>query len=182
MGRLLDEPKFPVVDPTPGFAQTGRCHGMRSGSAHPPSRRVGAATASGAGQRLPAPSMRAACCSTAAVLLLAHLPASAPACAVGNFSMEDWGVFAGVTAVSFPLGFIAGAPWLACGAVPALPVGRCHSHARLTQSSAEYSQLAVRAGTAVVLLVCSWHAAQRVCCMPPQGISRSAACSCGGTV
>lgn len=50
MGKIFDEPKYPVVDKAPGFWKT-----------------------------------------------------------VGNFSLRDWGVVAGVTAVSIPAGYAAGA-------------------------------------------------------------------------
>lgn len=32
-----------------------------------------------------------------------------PCCAVGNFSLTDWGVFGGLSAISYPLGYAAGA-------------------------------------------------------------------------
>ncbi|PRW60584.1 NADH-ubiquinone oxidoreductase kDa subunit-like [Chlorella sorokiniana] len=50
MGKILDEPKWPVVDAAPSFSKT-----------------------------------------------------------VGNFSLDDWGLAAGVAAVSAPLGYLAGA-------------------------------------------------------------------------
>ncbi|KAL4855037.1 Protein S-acyltransferase 11 [Chlorella vulgaris] len=50
MGRILDAPKWPVIDPAPGFGKT-----------------------------------------------------------VSNFNLEDWGLAAAVTAISFPLGYLAGA-------------------------------------------------------------------------
>lgn len=53
-----------------------------------------------------------------------------PPVAVANFNFEDWGVMAGVTAVCFPLGYLAGerlsALMLVAAAPPAAPLIRCH--------------------------------------------------------
>ena len=51
------------------------------------------------------------------------VPLSAPPAAVGNFSLEDWGIFGGVTAASFPIGFLAGAVLVSTRS--RLPAARC---------------------------------------------------------
>lgn len=51
----------------------------------------------------------AAALGTAAVLLTRTPPSAWWSGAVGNFSLMDWGIFAGLTGISLPLGYAAGA-------------------------------------------------------------------------
>lgn len=96
--QILDEPKYAVVDAAPSFSKTGAPSAAAGSAVEAP---VDGTIA--AARRLPA-----ACLPLAASPPSTCLPRCSPP-AVGNFSMDDWGLFAGVTAVSFPLGWLAGA-------------------------------------------------------------------------
>jgi len=79
MGKILDDPPFPVIERAPGFWRTGAlvlgCHLFRWCKPH----------------RFLTPLRPFGCC------------------AVGNFNLTDWGVFGGLSAISYPLGYAAGA-------------------------------------------------------------------------
>ena len=108
MGKILDEPRFPVVDNAPDFWKTGACR-----HEDPPGQgRNVAAT-----PRLAVPPLRGR--------RLRRRRSRSRACrlslAVGNFNMSDWGMCAGVTAVCAPVGFYAGGARCRGGAAPGLP-------------------------------------------------------------
>ena len=79
MGVIFDEPKYPVIDPAPGFWRTGKDPLMRDRSG-----------LQGAPFMSSAPHNRRSVST------------------VGNYGLRDYGTFAGVTALCAPYGYYVG--------------------------------------------------------------------------
>ncbi len=91
MGKVLDEPKYAVVDPAPSASKIGE-HRRGRDAAGLGTR---ASQLSAAGRRHP-------------TLVEASRVGFHVVYAVGNFNANDWMIFGGMTAASFPLGYLAG--------------------------------------------------------------------------
>jgi len=48
------------------------------------------------------------CCNYTAIVLVINLTLHYLRFAVGNFNFTDWGILGGLTAISYPLGYLAG--------------------------------------------------------------------------